>query len=229
MRKVGVVIPAGGKGIRFGGRVPKQFLLLDKSSVVRTTLDVFHRLKEVGEIVVVVPPPRVAPVAREISRAGLKKVGVVVPGGRGRQDSVRNGLVAFKSRPDIVLVHDAVRPLVSPRCIRQVIRQARKYGAAVVGVKVKDTVKNERPQGFYRGTLDRNVLWTVQTPQGFRYDLLMKAHQRAQRDRFVGTDESSLVERLKVKVRIVEGDERNFKITTRRDLELAKILLKQRK
>jgi 2-C-methyl-D-erythritol 4-phosphate cytidylyltransferase len=229
MPSVGVIIPAGGKGLRFGGRLPKQFQLLDRMSIVRTTLAIFQSLNEVAEIVVVVPRGRVESVAREIHRAGLDKVTAVVPGGRERQDSVRNGLRGFRTAPGIVLVHDAVRPLVSPRNIRQVIRAARKNGAAVVGVRLKDTIKIEHPRGFYQRTLDRTKLWAVQTPQGFRYDVLIRAHHKARRDRFVGTDESSLVERLGVKVRIVEGDERNFKITTRRDLQVAKTLLKQRK
>ncbi|MBM2845512.1 MAG: ispD [Bacteroidetes bacterium] len=229
MPSVGVIIPAGGKGVRFGGRVPKQFHLLEGSPILRTTVTIFHSLKEVGEVVVVVPPANVVSVSREMARAGLTKVTAVVPGGRERQDSVRNGLMSFKNRPDIVLVHDAVRPLVSPASIRQVIRSAQKGGAAVVGVRLKDTIKTEYPRGFYQRTLDRSNLWAVQTPQGFRYDVLLKAHQKANRDRFTGTDESSLVERLGIAVRIVEGDERNFKITTRRDLELAKILMKRRK
>ena len=227
MLKVGVVIPAGGKGIRFGSRVPKQFQLLHGLSIVRTTLAVFHSVKEVGEIVVVVPAERVASIAREVRRAGLVKVTSVIPGGRERQNSVWNGLMSFRRKPDVVLVHDAVRPLVSPQCIRRVIRLAHRDGAAVVGVRLRDTIKTERPRGFYQRTLDRSKLWAVQTPQGFKYTVLVRAHQKAQRDRFVGTDESSLVERLKMKVRIVEGDERNFKITTRTDLELAKTLLKR--
>jgi len=229
MPSVGVVIPAGGRGVRFGGRIPKQFQRLGGLPILRTTVAIFHLLKEVGEIVVVVPPANVGSVSREMARAGLTKVTTVIPGGRERQDSVRKGLMSFKNRPDIVLVHDAVRPLVSPASIQEVIRLVQKGGAAVVGVRLKDTIKTEHPRGFYQRTLDRSNLWAVQTPQGFTYNVLLNAHQKANRDRFIGTDESSLVERLGIAIRIVEGDERNFKITTRNDLELAKLLMKRRK
>ena len=143
------------------------------------------------------------------------------------QYSVRNGLLCFDREPEIVLVHDAVRPLVAHKEIREVIAQARRHGAAVVGVRVKDTIKIEK-SGFYKKTLRREDLWAVQTPQGFRFEMLMKAHLAAQRSAFLGTDEASLVERLGIPVKIVEGDHRNIKITTEDDLELARLFLRRR-
>jgi 2-C-methyl-D-erythritol 4-phosphate cytidylyltransferase len=151
----------------------------------------------------------------------------IVEGGKERQDSVWNGLHAFVGRPEIVLVHDAVRPLIEEPTIRSVIAAATAFGAAVVGVRVNDTLKEEGKKGFSTRTVDRRILWGVQTPQGFSYDLLMTAHKRARRTRFLGTDEAALVERMNVPVRIVPGDPRNLKITTRADLQLAEFYLKK--
>jgi len=128
-----------------------------------------------------------------------------------------------------VLVHDAVRPFVDRSVIRAVIGAVRRHRAAVVGVRVKDTIKVESGEspGFYARTIARGGLWAVQTPQGFRYDLLLRAHQEAHRAGFLGTDDASLVERLGIPVRIVPGNERNIKITTPADRKLAEFLLKQ--
>ena len=131
---------------------------------------------------------------------------------------------AFDKEPEIILVHDAVRPFVTAEVINKVVEESEKYGAAVVGVRVKDTVKLGE-EGFYKKNLDRNKLWAVQTPQGFRFEILKRAHIAAQRTAFLGTDEASLVERLRIPVKIVEGDYRNIKITTDDDLKLAEMLL----
>ena len=226
MPRVGVVIAAGGKGFRLGRKIPKQFLLLLGKPVLQWTVAIFDTLPIVNEIVVVAPVGHVAHVKRIIARAGFRRVSAVVPGGAERQDSVRNGLSSFTRHPDIVLVHDAVRPLVTREVVRSVVRAAARYRAAVAGVPVKDTVKVEGRKSFYTRTLRRDRLWVVQTPQGFDYGLLLRAHKLAQGARFVGTDESSLVERLGVPARIVLGDEMNFKITTKDDLERAKLLIR---
>ena len=227
MPSVGVVIPAGGTGKRFGGPIPKQFLRLRGASILQRTVGLFASLRSVGEIVIVVPAGYVQKTERLFSRWGQGKVASVVKGGRTRQDSVWNGLRSFRSNPGIVLVHDAVRPLVARRYVEKVIKQSRAHGAAVLGVRMKDTIKLEGRRGYYAHTLDRRKLWAVQTPQGFRFDILMKAHRKAQRDRFLGTDEASLVERMNVPVRIVEGDYRNIKITTAEDLRIAKTLMRR--
>ncbi len=225
-RSVGVVIPAGGRGVRLGGDVPKQFLLLNGKPILQHSIEKFESLNEVDEIVVVVPADEIRRAERIIEKARFKKVSHVVVGGSERQHSVRNGLLCFDDEPEIVLVHDAVRPLVSREVIQEVIKQSRKHGAAVVGVRVKDTTKVGE-NGFYKKTLDREKLRSVQTPQGFRFDILMRAHVAAQRSAFLGTDEASLVERLRIPVKIVEGDYRNIKITTVDDLKLAKMLLRE--
>lgn len=222
--RVGVVIPAGGRGRRMGSDVPKQFMLLAGKPVLYHSIRVFDIHPLVDEIVVVVPDNQVMVAERLVANARFKKVSHVVVGGTERQLSVRNGLLAFDEAPDIVLVHDAVRPLVSRDVITTIIDASRKYKAAVVGVPVKDTIKLES-DGFYRKTLDRSRLRAVQTPQGFRYEILMRAHLAAQRSAFLGTDESSLVERLRIPVKVVPGDPKNIKITTKDDLKFAEFLL----
>jgi 2-C-methyl-D-erythritol 4-phosphate cytidylyltransferase len=219
------VIPAGGRGTRLGGSIPKQFLLLDGKPILLHSIEKFESLEDVGEIIVVVPVDQIRRTERLIADAGFRKVSHVVVGGNERQHSVRNGLLSFENDPDIVLVHDAVRPLVSQEVIREVIKQSKKHGAAVVGVRVIDTIKVEGA-GFYTKTLDRKNLWAVQTPQGFSFELLMKAHAAAQHSSFLGTDEASLVERLRIPVKIVAGDYKNMKVTTQSDLRIAKMLSK---
>jgi 2-C-methyl-D-erythritol 4-phosphate cytidylyltransferase len=214
MSSVGVVIPAAGKGLRMGAKSPKQFLSIHGVSILERSIALFESLKMIQEIIVVVP-------------SGYRRS--VLVGGKERQDSVWNGVKGFVHPPDIVLVHDAVRPMVTRRVIGEVIREARIHGAAVAGVPVKDTIKVERQHGFFARTLDRTRLWSVQTPQGFGYEILLKAHKAARKSGFHGTDESSLVERLGIKVRIVKGEYRNIKVTTTDDLELVKAWLKLRK
>ncbi len=218
---MGVVIPAGGKGNRFGGEVPKQFLKLGSRPVIAHSVAAFEACPSVREIVLVVPADQIRQTEAIVRRFKFSKISHIVVGGRERQHSVRNGLASFDKNPEIVLVHDAVRPLVSAEVIMRVIHAADKFGGAVAGVPVKDTVKIGQ-EGFYKKTLDRNSLWAVQTPQGFRYDILKRAHLAAQRNAFVGTDEASLVERLRLPVKIVEGEYSNLKITTHEDLRIAK-------
>jgi 2-C-methyl-D-erythritol 4-phosphate cytidylyltransferase len=225
MGNVGVVIPAAGKGLRMGMKSPKQFLTIKGFSLLERSIAVFDSLQVIGEIVLVVPRGYQRSVLHMMRRRNFRKVSRVVIGGKERQDSVWNGLKGFKHPPETVLVHDAVRPMVTPRIVREVIREAGIHGAAVVGVPVKDTIKIEKRRGFFAGTLDRSRLWSVQTPQGFSYKVLMNAHKAARKSGFYGTDESSLVERRGVKVRIVEGEDRNIKVTTKDDLEMVKAWL----
>jgi len=183
-------------------------------------------MAEIGAIVVVVPAAHLARTKALITRAGIRKVVAIVPGGKERQSSVRAGLESFPRQPSIVLVHDAVRPFVRRKVVRNVILAARRYDAAVVGVRVTDTIKEADDRGFYARTLARDRLWAVQTPQGFKFDLLLSAHREAAGKKFIGTDEASLVERVGIRVRIVEGDYDNLKITTREDLKIAKFRVK---
>ena len=229
MPDVAVVIPAGGRGKRMRGALPKQFLRLGGIPVLQRTIAAFHSLPEVTEIVLVVPVAYIHRTRALVLRAKFTKVRAIVKGGHERQDSVRNGLAACRRNAGLVLVHDAVRPLISRAVIRRVIRAAEIHGAAVAGVKVKDTIKVEAPGrgGFCERTLPREALWGVQTPQGFRFDVLWGAHEEALASGFRGTDEASLVERMGVRVKIVEGEDTNIKLTTPADRKLAELLLKR--
>jgi 2-C-methyl-D-erythritol 4-phosphate cytidylyltransferase len=228
MPDVTVVIPAGGRGTRMGGSTPKQFLRLAGTTVLQRAIAPFQGLREVREIVLVVPAAFITRTRRLVLQAGFTKVRSIVAGGKERQDSVRNGLACCHTRTGIILVHDAARPLVDRASIRAVVREADRHGAAVVGVKVTDTVKVESldAPGFYHRTLPREGLWRVQTPQGFRFDILWRAHEEARKTGFIGTDEASLVEQMGIRVKIVPGNDRNIKITTGRDRKMAELLLK---
>jgi 2-C-methyl-D-erythritol 4-phosphate cytidylyltransferase/2-C-methyl-D-erythritol 4-phosphate cytidylyltransferase/2-C-methyl-D-erythritol 2,4-cyclodiphosphate synthase len=224
--KVAVIIAAGGRGRRMGVSLPKQFLPLAGIPILWRTITLFDALPEVREIIVVAPHGHIRRVERLAERAHLMKKWSVVSGGKERQHSVWNGLRRVGESMTLVLVHDAVRPLVTAKTVRAVIRAAQEYGAAVAALPLKDTVKLEGEKGFFASTLERERLWTVQTPQGFKKELLIKAHRSAQRKNFIGTDESCLVERLHVPVRIVQGECRNLKITTAEDLAVATIFAK---
>jgi 2-C-methyl-D-erythritol 4-phosphate cytidylyltransferase len=153
----------------------------------------------------------------------------VIPGGKERQDSVRAGIEALDGDAEIVIIHDAVRPFITSALIENCVRAAAAEGAATVGVPVKDTVKEVGPDGRILRTCDRSLLWFTQTPQVFRRDIIENAHRAAVRDGFRGTDDTSLVERLGIAVRMIRGDYGNIKITTPEDLILAEALLAGRR
>ena len=221
-----MVIAAGGKGSRLGGRVPKQLVLLDGKPILLRTLETFAGVRAVKKIVVVSPVAHLARIEKIVLRSGIRKVCDVIPGGKERQHSVWNGLQALNPAPRIVLIHDAVRPFVSRSLISRTIRTTEIYNAVVPAVRTGDTIKVEGRKGFLTRTLDRSVLWAVQTPQGFRYDLLLRAHELAREKKVVATDDAALMELLGIPIRIIEGEGRNIKITTRDDLRLAELFMK---
>ena len=224
--KTVAIIPAGGAGKRLGLEVAKQYLLLDSSPMLVHTLRVFQMTEMVSAVVLVVPKEDEASVQKQIvEKYGLTKVISIVAGGRERQDSVRNGLQAVPGTCDVVIVHDGVRPFVTPDMVRRVVAAAAEYGAASIGVPAKDTIKETTVENIVTTTLPRQNLWQTQTPQAFRYDVLCRAYAEAQRDHFYGTDDASLVERTGVKVRMVNGSHENIKITTPEDLLMAEALM----
>lgn len=212
----GLILAAGGSGSRFGAEIPKQFALLDGKSVYLHSLETF--LPMVAEIAVVAPQQWIAKVTEEIGKLEAPNRIMVQIGGDHRQESVQNGLRRLSSDIRWVLVHDAARPFVSRALVEKVLERMRQTGAAIPGVSVHDTVKEVEAERVI-GTLDRSRLRLAQTPQGFRRDLLERAFAAAQTERFLGTDESALVERLGEKVHWVEGESSNIKITWRSDLK----------
>jgi 2-C-methyl-D-erythritol 4-phosphate cytidylyltransferase len=221
-KKVGVIIPAAGKGTRLGGVVSKQFMELKGRPIIAHVLERFQQCDEIDAMVVAVEPAYREKLIQIISEYRLTKLIRITDGGTERQDSVRNCLPVLKENSvDIVMVHDAVRPFIAQSTIKAVIKAAGITGAAITGVRVKDTIKAADEKRIIRETPEREKLWIAQTPQAFTLDLLMKAFEKSFKEKFIGTDDSSLVERLGVEVTIVEGDYRNIKITSPEDLQIA--------
>ncbi len=218
---VGVVIPAAGRSRRMKSGVNKQFMLLAGKPVLCHSVDVFLSLEEVSQVVVVAHPEEIGR-CREL--LGSRSV-LVVPGGEERQDSVYRGLRALARETELVAVHDGARPLLCSRLVRVLLDEAEKWGAVIPAVPVKDTLKEVDASGVVLNTLERSRIWQAQTPQVFSYRDLLHAYERAQNERFYGTDDASLFERYCGQVRVVCGDYRNIKITTPEDLLIAEALL----
>lgn len=220
------IIPAAGEGIRMGSKKAKQFLELKGMPIVASTLRVFDRCPVINGIILVVPEYDVGYCIRDIvEKYELDKVEKVVPGGKRRQDSVRKGLEASAGKYELVLIHDGVRPFVSEGVITNVIQSARVHGAASAGLPVKETIKEVSESGDVIRTYDRKFVWTIQTPQAFYYEQIMKAHQKAVMEAWEdATDDCQLMEKMGVTVRVVEGSEENIKITTPHDLDMARFL-----
>lgn len=219
MSKVAAVVPAGGTGTRLGHRTPKQFLKLGGVPILAATVRLLARHPAIAVVVVAAPAAHVARAARALAALGSRVT--VVAGGATRQESVGRALQATPADTDLVVVHDAVRPFITRRLIDTVLTAAQAHGAAVCALPIAETVKRVS-DGVVTETLDRAQLFTVQTPQAFRAPLLREAHEKAQRDGFVGTDDAMLVERLGHAVQVVQGSARNVKITTSADLKWAR-------
>jgi 2-C-methyl-D-erythritol 4-phosphate cytidylyltransferase len=221
------VIPAAGAGVRMGGGRRKQFMDLAGRPLLAVTLRAFQECPAVDAVVLVVPEGEMAYCRGEVvERYGFHKVNQMVVGGARRQDSVRIGVAATAGAYEIILIHDAVRPLIDAAHIEKVIEAAVVHGAVTTGLPAKETVKEVDGAGQVIRTYDRKAVWLVQTPQAFRYELIREAHARALSGAEEGaTDDALLVERLGVPVKMIKGLERNIKVTTPSDLELARFLL----
>jgi 2-C-methyl-D-erythritol 4-phosphate cytidylyltransferase len=236
--KVAVILPAAGLGTRMGrnsaektGTSRKQFMLLDGSPILLHTVRKFAACPWVSEIVVALRREDLGWVGELLQKERAKRVRTV-EGGNSRQESVENALNALGSDTDLVAVHDAVRPFIDLETIDKAIQAAAETGAAIVGIVPVDTVKQvgraQTTRVKIHATIPRERLVLAQTPQVFRYDVLRHAFQAARADGFVGTDESSLVERLEqVEVTVVLGSDRNIKITKPSDMDLARLFLEQ--
>ena len=222
--KAAAIIVAGGRGTRMGADVPKQLLLLEGKSILERALLPFLRCDSVGSIVVTVAEEiqgAVEQIVRDLGEEGKIRV---VRGGAERQESVWNGLSALPDNPEVVAVHDAVRPFITAALIAGCIEGAANFGAVTVSRRLKETVKLVE-NGVVVETVDRDRFRLTQTPQAFRTELLVRAHQRARAEGFTGTDDCMLVERLGFPVHVIEGSDMNIKITTPADLLLAGAIL----
>ena len=229
--RVSVILPAAGLGTRMGreksGTSRKQFMLLEGAPILIHTIRKFLRCPSVAEIVVALRAEDMDWARGLIHHEHPQKPVHVVEGGETRQQSVENALASLNPEPDLVAVHDAVRPFIDTELVERVIAEAAACGAAIVGIVPVDTVKRVQ-RNKIRSTLPREHLILAQTPQVFRFDLLKGAFEQAQRDSFTGTDEASLVERLEqAEVSVVQGSDRNIKITRPSDMELARLFLSE--
>ena len=225
--KADAVIVSAGKGLRFMEGKKKQFYFLGGKPILAHTLDKFEACALIRSVRLVVGQEDMDYCLKEIvEKYGFQKVSKIVPGGKRRQESVKNGIDTLPKDADIVAIHDGVRPLVTRTMIEDSIHSAVRFGAVVLAVPVKETIKMSNPDGTVLKTFDRESLWQIQTPQTFQVDVIREAHYRATEDGFVGTDDASLVERLGMKVHILPGSYTNIKITTPEDLVLANLFLK---
>ena len=223
LKKCGAVIVAAGSSSRMGG-IDKVMAPLGGEPMILRTVRTFQNCGAIKEIVIVTREDLILPITELCG--GFDKVRAVVRGGDSRQASVKLGLSAFTDKMELAAVHDGARPLISQAVIDRTVRAAHTYGGAAPVVPVKDTIKVYEG-GFVASTPDRETLRAVQTPQVFDLDLLRGALEKADKDGAAVTDDCSAVERLGLKIRLVEGEERNLKVTTPMDLKIAEMLLEE--
>jgi 2-C-methyl-D-erythritol 4-phosphate cytidylyltransferase len=221
-----VIIPAAGQGKRMGAGKNKLLLELNKIPVLIHTLKVFEEDELCQGIILAVNPLDTEEFKCLLNKYRVKKVLDLVPGGKERQDSIYNALKTVNN-DGIILVHDAARPFILKEHIHRLLDTANETGAAIIGVPAKDTMKTVGNH-VVMATVERSSLWAVQTPQAFRFSVLYKAYEHAEKEHFIGTDDSSLVERISHPVTMVEGDYDNIKLTTKEDLFFAQAIIKKR-
>lgn len=221
-----VIVVAAGKGKRMGTQISKQFLPICEKEILAWTVEVFEKSNLIQNIVMVASADGMEDIQALCKKYQWQKVTHIVLGGKERQDSVANGLAALAEETEMVLIHDGVRPFVTEQMIADSIAAAKTYDGAVIGVPAKDTIKICSAEGVAEQTPDRNFLWQIQTPQTFRKDVIQKAYQYAKEHDFLGTDDASVAEFAGNRVKVMQGDYRNIKITTKEDLLVAEAFLK---
>jgi 2-C-methyl-D-erythritol 4-phosphate cytidylyltransferase len=226
------IIPAAGSGTRLGGTIAKQFIEIAGAPILIHTLRRFEACAEIDAIIVALPAEALADFSRQLQTHNIQKPVQSIIGGSERSLSILNALEAAADwEPEIVAVHDAVRPFVTPAQISAVIARAREVGAAILALPATDTIK-EVEGGLIQRTLERRRIYRAQTPQAFRYELLRRANSEARAAGLPAeamTDDALLVERLGVPIAVVEGSAHNLKITTPDDLVLAEKLFEQKR
>lgn len=217
--KACAIIVAGGSGKRMKTDVPKQFLLINKKPILIHTLEVFEKCDIINNIIVVCNTQYISYCNALVKKYGLYKIKNIIAGGEQRQNSVYNAIKITDC--DIVCIHDAVRMFVKNNLIVQTINQCENNDGCICAVKVKDTIK--RCNNYVQETLDRENLYQIQTPQSFKTQILKKVYDKAIKENFIATDDSGLMEHYGYKIKLINGDYFNIKITTPEDLLFAKI------
>lgn len=222
-----VILPAAGSGKRMNAGHNKLFLKLREKPILIHTLEVFEKDVNCTGIWLAVKPEERAIIQDMLKQYHIMKVKGLPAGGEERQHSVYACIQAAGNESKLILVHDAARPFIEPSVIAELTNEAKKKGAAIAGVKVKDTIKRVK-NTVIEETVDREQLWMIQTPQAFQASILINAQKQAAQDDFLGTDESMLVERLGIEVHVVESTYDNVKMTTREDLLIGEAILQKR-
>lgn len=219
-------IVAAGKGKRMNNQINKILLQLNDKPIIYHSIKPFEDSPLIDKILLIANKDDIVDLNSIIKKNNFKKVGII-EGGEERQDSVYNGIKLLENakEDDIIIIHNGVNPFISNSLIEEVIKNAKKYGACAAAFKARDTIKETDEDDFVLKTLDREMLWQMQTPQAAKYRLLVRAFVKAYNDNYYGTDDVELIERLGQRVKIIECNRENFKITTPIDLENAKLLL----
>ncbi|WP_313758341.1 2-C-methyl-D-erythritol 4-phosphate cytidylyltransferase [Tissierella sp.] len=226
---VSVIIAAAGMSNRMGSKINKQFIAIDGKPILAHTIEKFERCRYIDEIILVAKEEEIEYCRKEIvKRYKFNKVANIIRGGKERQDSIYNGILALSEKTDIVLTHDGARPFVNIENIEDGIKGTTAYGACVIGVPVTDTIKVVGENKTIDNTPQRALLWAAQTPQCFLKHILIKGYERAISNGFIGTDDSSIVERIGYDVKMIMGSYENIKITTPKDIILAESLFKDK-
>jgi 2-C-methyl-D-erythritol 4-phosphate cytidylyltransferase/2-C-methyl-D-erythritol 2,4-cyclodiphosphate synthase len=219
------IIVGAGKGKRMNEKMNKILLTLIDKPIICHTIERFENSELINNIILVINKDDESEIKKIIEKNNYKKIIKIVNGGEQRQDSVYNGIKAVDAQDDdIILIHNAANPFVTEKTIREVINAASQHGAAVAAIRARDTIKEVDRENFVIRTLDREKLWQMQTPQAIKFSIAKKAFEKAYKEGFYGTDDASLVERLGSKVKIVETDLENIKITAKPDLEIARTI-----
>ena len=220
------IIPAAGAGLHQGESSARVLLPVGGRSLIRRTLEAFDRCPDITGITLMISQSNLLDVTRELESDGWRKAIDIQLGGERRQDSVRLGLLSLRrDPPDFVIVHDGARPLISDALIHAGLEAARLHGAAIAAIPVHHTYKHVDSTGFVHGTVERADLMQVQTPQVFRYDWIVEAHEKAVRERIVVEDDAELIEKLGKPVKVFSGAYSNLKVTTREDALMVEALL----
>jgi 2-C-methyl-D-erythritol 4-phosphate cytidylyltransferase len=219
--KIVALIAAAGKGKRMNARISKPFIPIFGKPILAYTIEKFEKCKLIDKIYLAVNSEEKELCSRDIIiKYNFTKVQELIDGGETRQDSIFNGLKALDKDTDIVVIHDGARPLIEETIIQDSIEKAQKYGAAIAAIPIKDTVKKS-------GNLNREEIWRAQTPQTFKYDLILPAYHKAYKDKYLATDDAAILERYGHKVKLIIGSEENIKITTPFDIIVAENFLKK--
>jgi len=225
--KASAIIVAAGGGVRLGSNVPKAFVKIAGRTMLSYSLATVRQINSIEELVITVPEGFENAARAEVAAAGLGIPVKITVGGIERQDSVRIALELTSAESDLVIVHDAARPLATPEIFDACLNAASRAGGAIAAIPVSDTLKRVADSTI-TATIARAGLWQAQTPQAFRRAVLVAAHQRAVREKIAATDDADLVERTSARVEVVEASTTNIKITTPADLAIAEAIIAAR-